>query len=182
MNKKVEEDNSLDPITMINFILNKSMENQAFSWASPNGNQEPMKDVYDDAPNHLDNQGSYDKVGVNEDATPLMDAEFTSTGSIVNMPAQVTPASGDINQTNSSGKAECNQIDKSVVSSDPKQNDCPAYFGAGNCKIDGRPCCFTSFDKKECSKYQLAKSLDPQTWQVPPGREIEDEYIRGSSF
>ena len=73
---------------------------------------------------------------------------------------------------------EANQRDPNMVSTDPEFNPCPAYL-MGICRVDGHPCQFSILDYRDCGKYFLASSGDPDLMEIPVGREQDPSYAQG---
>jgi hypothetical protein len=159
--KNIKEDDGTDPLTLMNLILAKDAKNMGYDWDSKADNNKSEEDVFTDA---LARQGVQD---YERDEEPIM----------------VTQATEDVQQDQQAQQQqqvpmEQNNKDPNVMSTDPMFNPCPAFL-QGICRVDGRPCAYSAMDYKECGKYFLASSGDPQLFEVPPGREQSQEYIQG---
>lgn len=73
---------------------------------------------------------------------------------------------------------EANAKDPNIVSTSPDYNVCPAFM-MGVCRVDSKPCLFSSLDYKTCGKYYLASTGDPELFDISPGREQSPEYQFG---
>lgn len=165
--KPVPESDQTDPLTLTNLILNKDARKQGYDWVHYGpGRSKSQEDLLQNEPP----KEAFVTVGEYEIDPPVVQ---------VKTEAMEQPASAASSMTNTQPLGiEANNLDQSVVSTDPKFNVCPAYLQS-MCRIDGRPCPYSNIDYKECGKYYLAGSGDPQLFEIPPGREQSQEYAQG---
>lgn len=153
---KVHEGDATDPLTLTNMILDKDLRKQGFNHVHQQRDRaKSAQEIFAEAPEKVDQEGEFEK------DKPIRIKEL--------------PVKEDIDVLSGN---ETNTNDKTLMSSDPKFNMCPAYL-EGICRVDGRPCPYSNIDFKECGKVFLAQSGDPQLFEIPPGRETEDEYKAG---
>jgi hypothetical protein len=206
--KPLPEDDGTDPLSLSNLILNKDMRKTGFNWTHygpgrPKSAEETL--VTEPIANASVTPGVFIKEAKGKEHVHVFEDDkgtlsyYKNDGAncpycrpgcpdCVVQEAMVAPASAATSPTSAqqagAGMAtpsmgvEANNLDPTVVSSDPKFNACPAYLQS-MCRIDGRPCPFSNIDKTECGKYYLAGSGDPQLFEIPPGREDSQEYQQG---
>lgn len=158
-NIEVEEDISVDPISLTNLISDKSMINTGFNWTAGSKHDVKIKDIFYKAPGLSFKLGDFIREQLDE-------AEQKSR-------AQAPPV-------------ETNSRDPRIVSSNPEFNACPAFLN-GICRVNGRPCNWSNFDKEgnmtmnynKCSIYPLASGGDPALFTVEFGAEANQYYALG---
>ena len=154
----IAEDASVDPNTLTNMILGKDMKNMGYDWVEQVRNNKEPEDIYKMAPalafslDHFITEAKKDEKKEEKKDNKKSDKQ------------EAPP--------------EANQRDPNMISSDPNFNPCPAYL-YGICRVDGRPCPFSILDYKECGKYFLASSSDPDLMEIPVGREQDPSYAMG---
>lgn len=153
LSKEVAEGDATDPLTLTNLILNKDAKKVGFDWVSQQENRpKSAGEIFAEAPTKVDKEGEF------EQDKPVRVKKLGEAEAPLNV--------------------ETNNNDKTVMSSDPKFNMCPAYLG-GICRVTGNPCAYSNLDYKECGITFLAISGDPMLFQIPPGREDSEEYAQG---
>lgn len=158
-NIEVEEDISVDPISLTNLISDKSMINTGFNWSAGSKHDVKIKDVFYMAPGLSFKLGDFIREQLDE-------AEQAAQAQ--------TP------------HVETNSRDQRIVSSNPEFNACPAFLN-GICRVNGRPCNWSNFDKEgnmtmdynKCSIYPLASGGDPALFTVELGAEANQYYALG---
>ena len=163
--KKIPESDQTDPLTLTNLILNKDAKKQGYDWVHYGpGRAKSQEDLLQNEPP----KEAFVTVGEYELSPPTVQTE-----------AMTQPNSAASAMTNTAPPGiETNNLDQTIMSSDPKFNVCPAYLQS-MCRIDGRPCPYSNLDYKECGKYYLAGSGDPSLFEISPGRESSQEYEKG---
>jgi hypothetical protein len=166
--KPVPESDQTDPLTLTNLILNKDAKDHGFDWVRqrPGGPAKNQEDLLQNEPP----EKAFITVGEYEVDPPVVQTKTEAM-------EQPNSAANSMTNTTAPG-IEANNLDPTIVSTDPKFNVCPAYLQS-MCRIDGRPCPYSNLDYKECGKYYLAGSGDPQLFEIPPGRETSVEYEKG---
>lgn len=152
--KPFHEDDGLDPLTMANLINAHDMRKEGFNWIkSPQGGQgKSVQQIFKDGIIDAGREGDF-----------LTDPPKKEV--------QVQEASSNLDQ-------EANNTNPEIRSTDPAFNPCPTFL-EGICRIDGRPCAYSIVDYKECGKYYLAQSGNPDLYELPLGRENSQEYQQG---
>lgn len=148
----IKEDDGLDPLTLANLINAHDMRKVGFNWVKrPQGGQgKSVNQIFDDGIEDAGREGEYTK---------------ESSENVVQ------EASADLGQ-------ETNNNNPEIRSTDPEFNPCPAFL-EGICRVDGRPCAYSVVDYKECGKFYLATSGNPDLFEIPLGRENSQEYQQG---
>lgn len=172
--KPIPESDGTDPLSLVNLILNKDARKSGYDWThyGPGRAKSQEETLAIEPP-----QEAFVTPGVYEkDAPPAPVAEaMVAPGTAATPPVSA--------QSSISGMApvgiEANNLNPAIVSSDPKFNPCPAYLQS-MCRVDGRPCPYSAIDYKECGKYFLAVSGDPELFEISPGREQSQEYQTGT--
>jgi hypothetical protein len=170
--KPLPEDDGTDPLSLSNLILNKDMRKTGFNWTHY-GPSRPKSAEETLVTEPIANASVTPGVFVQEEVAEAMVApQSAATAPVASQSA-----------ANTGGAAptmgiEANNLNPAIVSSDPKFNPCPAYLQS-MCRIDGRPCPYSVIDYKECGKYYLAGSGDPELFEISPGREQSPEYQQG---
>lgn len=169
--KKLPEDDGTDPLSLSNLILNKDMRKTGFNWthygpSRPKSAEETL--VTEPIANASVTPGVFVQEAVAEAMVAPASAATSPTSTQQAGAGNATPAAG----------LEANNLNPAIMSSDPKFNPCPAYLQS-MCRIDGRPCPYSAIDYKECGKYYLAGSGDPELFEISPGREQSPEYQQG---
>lgn len=155
----VEEDITVDPISLTNLISDKSMINTGFNWTAGSKQNVKVKDVFYAAP-----------------ALSFMVGDFIRE--------QLEEAEQKTNEQ--APPIETNSRDSRIVSSNPEFNACPAFLN-GVCRVNGRPCNWSNFDKEgamtmdynKCSIFPLASGGDPALFTVEYGAEANQYYALG---
>ena len=155
----VEEDITLDPISLTNMISDKSMINTGFNWSAGSKRNVKIKDVFYMAPGLSFKMGDFIREQLDE-------AEQKAQ-------AQVPPV-------------ETNSREPRITSTNPEFNACPAFLN-GVCRVNGRPCNWSNFDKEgnmtmdynKCSIYPLASGGNPALFTVELGAEANQYYALG---
>jgi hypothetical protein len=164
--KPVPESDQTDPLTLTNLILNKDARKSGYDWVHYGpGRSKSQEDLLQNEPP----KEAFITVGEYEIDPPVV---------TVTTEAMEEPNSAASAITKSDPNIITNNLDVTVVSSDPKFNECPAYVQS-ICRVDGRPCPFSNIDCRECGKFYLATSGDPALFELPPGREQSQEYAQG---
>jgi hypothetical protein len=163
---KIVEDISIDPNTLTNMILNKSMIKSGYNWVEQVKNNVDQEDIYKMAPVLANSMGDFIRETLQEAEKDKKDKDKEDKGS------------KDKKEQKPQQPVESNQRDPNMISSDPEFNPCPTYL-FGICRIDGRPCPFSILDYKDCGKYFLAGSSDPDLMEIPVGREQDPSYAQG---
>jgi hypothetical protein len=172
--KKPLPEADVDPLTLVNLILNHDARKQGLDWVHYGpGRSKSQEEVFTIEPPKI----AFVTPGVfiKDDPVPVAEA-MAAPSSAATSPTSSQQA-GAGNATPSIG-VEANNLNPTIKSSDPKFNPCPAYLQS-MCRIDGRPCPYSAIDYKECGKYYLAGSGDPELFEISPGREQSQEYQIG---
>lgn len=163
----IAEDISVDPNTLTNLILNKNMVKTGFNWVEQVKNNIDVEDIYKLAPILAFSCGDFIRETLYEvKKSDKKEKEEERKAPEEAKKEAVTP------------QPEANQRDPNMFSSDPNFNACPAYL-MGICRVDGSPCPFSNLDYRECGKYFLASSGDPNLMEIPVGREQDPSYAMG---
>ena len=169
--KPLPETDATDPLTLTNLILNKDAKKQGFDWVHYGpGHAKSQEDTLQNEPP----KEAFVTVGEYELDPPVVQVTTETTEAM----EQPQSAAGPADMNGTPLRIEANNLNPSIVSSDPKFNVCPAYLQS-MCRIDGRPCPYSNMDYKECGKYYLAGSGDPELFEISPGREQSQEYQMG---
>lgn len=172
--KKPLPEADADPLTLFNLILNHDAKKHGLDWVHYGPERaKSQEEVFATEPP----QFAFVTPGVFVKDPPEQVAEAMVAPTSAATSPTSTQQAGAGNATPSTG-IEANNLDPTVVSTDPKFNPCPAYLQS-MCRIDGRPCPYSALDFRECGKYYLAGSGDPQLFEIPPGREASQEYQQG---
>lgn len=155
----VDEDITVDPISLTNMILDKSMINTGFNWSAGSKQDVKIKGVFSAAPALSFMVGDFIR-------EQLEEAEQKTK--------QQTPP------------IESNSRDNRIVSTNPEFNACPTFLN-GVCRVNGRPCAWSNFDKEgnmnmnynKCSIYPLASGGDPSLFTIELGAEANQYYALG---
>lgn len=160
--KDVQEDITVDPTSLMNIIQDGSMINTGFNWINGSKrNVTPVK-VYAAAPKLSFMLGDFIRESL-EEADKQAKSQYDA----------VVP--------------EANSRDPRITSTHPDFNNCPAFLNTV-CRIDGRPCMWSNFNKtgensaeyKQCSKYNLATGGDPDLYTIEVGMENSERYALGT--
>lgn len=161
--QKIIEDISVDPNTLTSMIINKRIK--GYVWPEQVRNNTPQIDVYKLNPKIAFDFGRFFIESIEEAKKEKKASKKETTKEEPKQEQQIPPP-------------ETNQRDPNMMSTDPNFNPCPAYL-MGVCRVDGRPCPFSILDYKECGKYFLASTGDPNLMDVPVGREQDPAYAQG---
>lgn len=153
-----EEDNT-DVHTLCNIILGKDIRQQGVNWSAGSNKDVKIIDIYGMAPALSFMVGDFIR-------EQLEEAEQKAK--------QQTPP------------VESNSRDNRIVSTNPEFNACPAFLN-GVCRVNGRPCAWSNFDKEgtmsmnynKCSIYPLASGGDPALFTIELGAEANQYYALG---
>ena len=173
--KTFTEDDGTDPLTLTNLILAHDARQEGFNWISAaNGGQRKSFHVIGmEGRQQASLVGDYNKnpsQGAHQQ--PVLEA---------GQEQQTQPQQGQDpgqNQQQQQQPVEANSQNPQIFSSEPQFNPCPAFL-MGACRVDGRPCPYSYMDYKECGKFYLASSGDPELFEISPGREQSLEYQLG---
>lgn len=176
--KPLPEDDGTDPLTLFNLITAHDARKTGFNWVhNQEGRPKTAEDIFSETPAEVDKVGGFVK-----DPPPFIDSLAEAKKVTKKKPAESAPAPGESqspgNAEQPQAPIEANHLNPAIVSSDPQFNLCPAYL-QNVCRVDGRPCPYSSMDFKECGKYYLASSGDDQLFEIPLGRESSVEYQLG---
>lgn len=168
----IKEDDGTDPLSLFNMIMNKDMEGYGSNWISrdlqPKRRRKTNpKQVLADAPINIDKT----EFTLDPDMEVFDNEEDKKK-------KKKKKKVEEADQTGEPIEIETNAKDPNVVSSSPDYNVCPAFM-MGVCRIDSKPCLFSSLDYKTCGKYYLASTGDPELFDISPGREQSPEYQFG---
>lgn len=153
-----EEDNT-DVHTLCNIILDKDLRQSGVNWSAGSHRDVKVKDIYSKAPGLSFKLGDF----IREQLDEAEQAAQAQTPSI-----------------------ESNSRDPRIVSTNPDFNACPAFLN-GVCRVNGRPCTWSNFDKdgnmtmdyNKCSVYPLASGGDPSLFTIEFGAEANQYYALG---
>lgn len=149
------EGEAVDPLTLTQLILNHDAKNVGYNWVhQKKGRPDSAEEIFAEPPKE-----AFVTVGEYETDPPA-------------------PKKEGVTEAVSDGGVETNNLNPAVMSSDPKFNPCPAFL-EDICRVDGRPCPYSAVDFKQCGKYYLASSGDPELFEISPGRENSQEYQQG---
>jgi len=173
--KPLPEDDGTDPLTLFNLITAHDARKTGFNWVhQQNTRPKTAEDIFSETPAEVDKVGGFVK-----DPPPFIDSLAEASKK---KPTEKAPAPAEAqspgNATQPQAPIEANHLNPAIVSSDPQFNPCPAYL-QNVCRVDGRPCPYSAMDYKECGKYYLASSGDPELFEITPGREASPEYQLG---
>ena len=151
--KPFNEEDGTDPLTLHNLINAHDMRKEGFNWIKPQqgGQGKSVEQIYVDG---------------------IVDAG--REGDFLTEP----PKKEHVQEASSELGQEANNNNPEIRSTDPEFNPCPTFL-QGICRIDGRPCAYSIVDYKECGKYYLALSGNPDLFELPLGRENSQEYQQG---
>lgn len=151
--KPFVEDDGTDALTLHNLINAHDMRKEGFNWIKvPQGGQgKSVEQIFDDGVKDAGREGDF-----------LTDP----------------PKKENVQEASSNLGQETNNTNPAISSSDPEFNPCPAFL-EGICRIDGRPCAYSVVDYRECGKFYLATSGNPDLFELPLGRENTQEYQQG---
>jgi hypothetical protein len=160
INKILNEGDNTDPISLTNIILDKSMIDTGFNWSAGSKQDVKIKDVFSAAPALSFMVGDFIR-------EQLEEAEQKAK--------EQTPP------------VESNSRDPRIVSTNPEFNACPTFLN-GVCRVNGRPCTWSNFDKEgnmsmnynKCSIYPLASGGDPVLFTIELGAEANEYYALGN--
>jgi hypothetical protein len=184
--KPLPEDDGTDPLTLFNLITAHDARKVGFNWTHQTGlRPKTAEDIFSETPAEVDKVGGF----VLDPPTPSLTEAAKKKKTVSNKtklskkkPAEPALAPEEAqspgNTEQPQGPVEANHLNPAIVSSDPQFNPCPAYL-QNVCRVDGRPCPYSAMDYKECGKYYLASSGDPELFEITPGREASPEYQLG---
>jgi len=155
----VEEDITVDPISLSRMLMNNNMTDQGYDWSAGSKKDVKIKDVFYMAPGLSFKLGDFIREQLDE-------AEQKAQ-------AQTPPV-------------ETNSREPRITSTNPEFNACPTFLN-GVCRVNGRPCNWSNFDKEgnmtmdynKCSIYPLASGGDPALFTVELGAEANQYYALG---
>jgi hypothetical protein len=158
-NDVVDEDITVDPISLTNMILDKNLRQGGFDWSAGSRQDVSIKDIFKVAPSLSFMVGDFIR-------EQLEEAEQKSK--------EETPP------------PETNSRDPRIFSTNPEFNACPAFLN-GVCRVNGRPCNWSNFapsgeptmDYNKCSIYPLASGGDPALFTIELGAEANQYYALG---
>lgn len=189
--KPLPEDDGTDPLTLFNLITAHDARKTGFNWVhNQEGRPKTAEDIFSETPAEVDKVGGFvkdpppfiDSLAEAKKKAPKKIKKTAKNKAAKKEPAEQATAPAEAqspgNTTQPQAPIEANHLNPAIVSSDPQFNPCPAYL-QNVCRVDGRPCPYSAMDYKECGKYYLASSGDPELMEITPGREASPEYKLG---
>jgi hypothetical protein len=199
--KSLPEGDGTDPLTLTNLILAHDARTWGYNWVHQQAKRsKTAEEIFDEAPAEVDKVGGFvldppasspvkieeAKKKMKKNISKKSRLKKTAPAPPADSPPHALSAAADMGGTPFSPvtpahpgePVEANHLNPAIVSSDPQFNPCPAYLN-NVCRVDGRPCPYSAIDYKECGKYYLASSGDPELFEIMPGRETSPEYQLG---
>lgn len=184
---KLSEGDGADPLTLINLILNKDLRHMGYNWGQPFNQTNPQQvlNLAGKVPPPVyikEAKGKNEKTekdgGEGQSAVPQQEQPQSGQAQ---QPMQVQTTTGEIIDV------EQNKVNPQVISSLPAFNNCPAFFmkdmqSAPICRVTNRVCIYLNTDYKQCGIYNTASTSDPNTFELPLGKENTYAYLMGLKF
>ena len=183
---ELEEDSS-DILSLFNLIVRKDARNQGYDFVPPYKTTS-MKQILQ-TPMPMQGPGTFVTEALEEVALEeAQSKKKVDRGQDAQAPQNGSQANPDVSQQGNPPNAqvqtttgeiidvEFNKNDPNAHSSLPEVNNCPAFFmkdmqSAPICRVTNRVCIYMNSDYKNCGVYNTASTGDPNTFELPPGKE-----------